>query len=588
MMMKAFIWFTLGMAFLYVRAEVEWYDDDFTDLGQGEQNNRVMVYSHQIYGDRMGIRVICPPKYVLLPRNDEEDAIDPYVYVPVSRILRKVRISNVIQHLMGEKALVFHREPRENITVLQYPTAEMLVRREVEDMFILCASRDLWLNKTLSSEIWLAHLNKNGENQMLPTSKLSEMAVEMNIRLGIVGIDLLRLRHVTQGCGSMPINPFKTDIEYNESTGQRSCTIDILQHPHVGFYCDGIIEPRECFQELFDVQSGNIFSPIAPVAIEYHRGGGLFWVFGYYARNHAREFNGECRCIDAKTQMVTAKINIKTGGPSYVCDIRGKLMKNLVQPILGNWCDFALLPGSTLTIKLPAHTRTSYQDDTTLKSVVKSSDEPTSALIAFELSVNSVLMNYMNHGPHAPEGASIWEILQKSFPGNALQIDTSNQRYGEIHIHYMKNRPLDHRFIYQGRFTYDWNMETSDTMDIDNVHTKIHITPVQTHDYSIRGCEPPNSSIFYMISQTPNAAFKELKIGKHNMMACEYFSTRHLRLGLFCPHDQTLEPDNCESMGYNSSLQGVETWPPSIRITKNPLLENHRTFETHYTNSIRS
>ncbi|KAK1442348.1 hypothetical protein BgAZ_403780 [Babesia gibsoni] len=578
--MAHFMWLIPLVCVVSCGADViEWEELKIEQLDTHDDNNRVVVIAHVLLRE-FAIRLKCPKPYVIYPRNEDEGAgDDPHAFVEAGGTFVEVPLSEVIHSLYGKPLLRQYQDEECNVMELHYPgnmdvtdpDVVNIIRREATRLYFFCALPTFNVGTTLSRK---PHKFVSTDHAHLVSlwydtvKYLKHKAHE----IGLFAIDIRKIHKATHGCGSKDTPEFMNEVHHDVESGVRSCTVDITEHPHVGFYCDGIVQPKYCFVELLDTNNPEDFvsTAITDIASSVDDR----WLFASYYRKGIRKgFSGYCQCVDEETGQVKAQINIMTG-MSHVCDINGMVFKNKARPIIGNWCDVALLPGSTLTIKVPLN----IYDDEIPKIGGGKAAEP-SRMISYmypQDMKNYFLDNedymYDSHPPQLHESS-------KYILGDALYIDQSREKdEGIITMTYRENAPLTYPYGIDG-LSYTWNLKSNkDILDIRDTMAIINVVPIITHSYSMYGCEPPSSSVFSKAYKNKTNK-QELDIYGQKMYVCQTYPIVGLKYGLYCPQGYTMEPRNCNGYAYNAALDSIEDFTHLIKVETNPLLSYMRFFQ---------
>ncbi|KAK1442456.1 hypothetical protein BgAZ_404860 [Babesia gibsoni] len=559
---------------------IKWTELSIGELSHQDERKRVVVAKGAVRNE-FAIRLTCPMPYVIYPRNDDEAAkTDRHVFVEAGGSLVEVPLSKVIHGLYGKPTVRVFQDEENNVMEIHYPNITYLSRYVVDiirgratHIYLLCSLPHTSLHHDLLSKLRYLNVVVDSSITVSRRNEIAKYLKGRNSAIGMFSIDISSIHKATHGCGSLPTRPFLNAADYDDISGVRSCTVDITEHPDVGFYCDGTIQPTDCFYKLLNSETSNEINIGGLVDVK--RSSNWNWYFAtYYRKGIIKGFNGYCKCVDVSTGEVTAQINIMTG-MSHECDINGMILKNKVQPIIGNWCDVALLPGSTLTIKVPINIYDTYLTQRTNRESTQS--RPT--LLHSSIYPQDMKNAFLNHTElsshiHPP-------IVYKSdeyMTGDALHIDQSKEKDdGIITVTYLENSPLSYPPWFTG-LTYTWNLDTdTDRLNVKDTVAIVNLVPVVTHDYYMTGCEPPTSSIFYM-GNGYNAHRQDLEIYGHKMRLCHTTLRFRQNYGLYCPPGHAIEPKGCEKYGFNAVSQGLEHWKGFAVLWSNEFLSSMRIF----------
>ncbi|KAK1442696.1 hypothetical protein BgAZ_302140 [Babesia gibsoni] len=542
-----------------------------------EDTKRLIMINGAI-DNSFSIRVICPNPFVIHPRNNGKEGLkDPLVFAAAAGSLVEVCISNVIPSLYGRPIVRFFKDDKKNGMEIHYPgvasinhiTTLDIIRRNATHIYLICALPGEHIDDYMKD---ILHYLKTDRDTYFIRS-MREIAFtylkERNKAMGMVSIDISSIKNVTHGCGSMDTPQFMNEAHVDKYTNVRSCTVDIMKAPAVGFYCEGKVEPKRCFTTLIDSGTEEEINLLGHLIAK--QSSDRKWYFAKYDRKSIREsFHGYCKCVDPYTGETKAKITVMTG-MSHECDISALMFKHLTKPIIGNWCDVGLLPGSTLTIKVPINIYDETDPEIGYGKLIHSEPVMMNSYI-YPQDMNEYFLN--------PK-----EIIDKLYPPNkyelksyrvnaALEIDQSKQNdKGIITIRQLVGMPMSYPASLEG-FAYTWNLNTNkDSLAIKDIVAVINITPVPTHEYSMIGCEPPILSVFRTGDGYTNYK-DDIEIYKHKIRVCQTVPRFGQEYGLYCPPGHTMRPRNCGRQGYDASLKFIEAWPEFRTSSKNPMVPN--------------
>ncbi|KAK1441753.1 hypothetical protein BgAZ_500850 [Babesia gibsoni] len=548
----------LASAFISVEA-FKWTALNIEELSIEDESKRVVV-SRGIINDEFAIRLECPKPYVVYPRNDESTKADPHVFVEAGGDLVEVPFSRVIHSLYGEHVVKTFHGDTHNVVEIHYPGSIYsssehvvnIIRGHASHIYFLCALPHKTFHHTLTSKLRYLNAVVGTPTVLSIKQEVRQYLKDRSSAVGLFSIDIAKIKKRTHGCGSKDTPEFVNEVHHDVESGVRSCTVDIMEHPDVGFYCKGRIEPSSCFRFLFDSETSREIRVDGVVYMKQSTDD--FWNLATYDRKSLKhKFSGYCQCVDEETGEVKAKITVMTG-MSHECDLNAMLLQHRAQPIIGSWCDVGLLPGSTLTIKLPVNIygevvpesgeREEMQQQPPL---LTSHIEPPDLKNNF---FNGVELSRQNFPPH------IYSASEMVF-GDALQIDQSRQDdEGIIRVHYLEDRPLTYPLWLTG-FSYIWHLKTNkDRVDIKEISAVINVIPLPTHDYYMYGCEPVNASAFSLINDL-SVKKTILDIYGNKMRLCHFVSNYIGKYGLYCPPGQTVYPINCGKYTDDNSLENI-------------------------------
>ncbi|KAK1444875.1 hypothetical protein BgAZ_107810 [Babesia gibsoni] len=580
--------FSVLLAFIGTACAMQWTEFIIEELSNRDNSKRLYVAKGFIE-NHLSIKIKCPKPFVIYPRNDHaEAAADPHVLVEASGRYVEVPLSKVITSLYFKPLLGLQNDALYNTMLIHYPAIDTpsgppfmnIMRRHATHIYFLCMLPNTVLQEDVKSKLKFLHTEETNYSR---TMKNDLLRLLMNRRqaLGMVSVDISHIRNVTHRCSSMDAPEFMTD-SYEDVNGVKSCTVDIMEHPDVGFYCLGLVEPSGCFNRLFDSATSEELSLPMSYA-KYESLPNQFWYIANYERKNIKKgFSGYCQCVDPSTGLVKAKMTLITG-MSHVCNITGMLMDHMTDPIIGNWCDVGLLPGSTLTIMIPT---TVYADDHTALTdgpIRQSSD----AIISSYLHPQNVGRQFLN-----PKDVINGFYPQKVYGGikyliaDALDVNQSMQfDEGIITMIYQENLPLSYPDEFQG-LAYIWNLKAHGTTDLKDIAAVINLVPVITNDHSMPVCEPSMSRVFPL--RTYNINFhKRVNIRKYMTRICQSNSTTDVEYGLYCPNGFTIS-GGCQVTGYEDYVDSPIVSLVTSTYSINPMLQNMLIMRSGLSETLKS
>lgn len=518
------------------------------------------------------LMMACPKPYVVHHRIDNHEEAEKrlHLFVEAGGNIVDTTLDKLVSSVYFGPILKYMQDDNRNIMEIHFPYLDNsgstsfvdTLRKNGTHLYFLCVMPDSSLPVSLVNDLRYMKGVMQTPFILSVRERIIENLKSMNTALGLFVIDIRGMKKATHGCGSRNTREFTNLTTEDQETGMRSCTIDIMENPDVGFYCRGTVEPSNCFRKLLDSESSREIS-LPESYGEFTEHTVQSWYFANYNRKEINQvFSGYCRCIDDVTGLVTAKITVMTG-MSHVCDISEKLLDNGVQPIIGNWCDVGLLPGSTLTIMLPQPTyilkateaadgMSNTSEDIIMNSYIIPKDMRTSFLNPVEIQ-------------DGLEPQTIYES-SRYLLGDALLIDQSHQDEGVITITYQEGRALSYPDVISG-FAYIWNLNST-----KGGHTKkelsavINVIPAISYEYQVFGCEPPTASAFPWGDEHTN--FKSsVNIYGRTMRICQGYIRDDYYFVLHCPEGQSMVPSDCGKHGYDAALQEVEEWKDLVTRT---------------------
>ncbi|KAK1442195.1 hypothetical protein BgAZ_402250 [Babesia gibsoni] len=589
--MASFVWIVpLLLALLSSADEIEWYKLNLDDLNATDNRKRlVMVHGMVING--FSLRLVWPASYILYPPKNEAEPNNPNVYILSNGKLLELPLSRVIQGIYGDPIVNYRREGSTSIMEIHYPgiinpadiAVVNLLRRYAQEIHFVCLSPEQNMSNHIKEMVSSLITNRVYGSFRIIKRMVANFLEKSSSALGIFTLDIDYINVATHGCGSKDTPQFLNEAKHDEGAAFRSCTVDIMEHPQVGFYCDGTIQPDDCFNEIYDSQSYNrVFVGDGVMDIKLSQDNK--WHFAEYDRKKINMgFNGYCLCFDSSTGLVNAKITLMTE-MSHECDISGLMFQHLTQPILGNWCDIGLLPGSTLTIKLPLnryHSKIRYLEYGGM--------EKTNDLVMHSYTYPKDMKEYFLNQDDIV--ANINQLRLYDTPcnmmGGALKIDQSRRNEGIITMTYMRDIPLTYSDGIGG-LSYIWNLKLNETrFNRNDIRAVINVVPAPTHDITLFGCEPATTSIF-MFNEEYRHSKRFLNVYGHMVQACyTTFATEQLS-ALYCPPGQSMEPSECEKFAFNETLTSYDDWTGIAVVSKHSLVSNMTLFNKSVGGAERS
>ncbi|KAK1444152.1 hypothetical protein BgAZ_100580 [Babesia gibsoni] len=568
------VWIVLLASVFSCAEEVQWTELCIEELGTKDDANRVVVTRGTI-SNEFAIRLKCPKPFVIYPRNDNEAAAaDPHVFVEAGGSFLEVPLSTVVISLHGKPIVRLFQDEENNVMEIQYSgvyysneQVVAIIRKNARRIFFLCASPPLTLKHDLMTKLPYV---TSVRDTPIKLSVMKDIVLHLegnNTALGVFSVHLREIQKATHGCGSIDTPQLINEVHHDKETGVRSCTVDIMEHPNVAFYCDGTIQPYNCFNQFYHSQENELmyFNGFVSTKQSYDTN----WLFANYNRKRLQDsFSGYCKCVDKSTGKVKAKITVTAAVKSYVCDISALMFKHLTKPIIGNWCDVGLFVGSTLTIKVPINV---YGEEITKNNGGTMRQKP--MVMTSYINPQDMRTHFLNYEDLDNEIYLPYVYERGDYiSGDAIQIDQSRQNEGIITMRYIKDRPLSYPPWLTG-FTYIWYLSTNrDIIAIKDIVAAINVIPVITHDYYLIGCESPISSVFSEEDYRTNKG--TLDIYKHRVRVCHFTPRFMWKFGLYCPPGQRIGPANYTKYAYNSSLQDIEVWPDNVKVYRNNYVSN--------------
>ncbi|GIX65537.1 uncharacterized protein BcabD6B2_49720 [Babesia caballi] len=329
-------------------------------LVEGEVNVKVALLSK---GDILKIKC---------PRNVNEIDLDLFpnerrnsgrggisVYATVNGVYDSVDIDDILMSGSETKNIKLQYKPNYSSLVVDMNTNPSLLRSDITSFDVHCSSEDY--KDTVAEvlpECMLRHPIWRNESFKCPCTGCGRSSAPM---LGIVRVKLTNVPRVLQGCGTFAV-PLLMGGSESSADGKRSCTVDVMETPDIGFACSGHIEPARCPEQMYDSATDQLMS--VPFKVDVT----------------PTEYDGhmllKMRCFDPSTDKTNAVITIKNQ-QEYVCDLSARLAEHMEKPIVGDWCDVVLQPESSVTIMFPVDDKESMELETPSGSASNRSLTPT-------------------------------------------------------------------------------------------------------------------------------------------------------------------------------------------------------------------
>ncbi|GBE59622.1 hypothetical protein, conserved [Babesia ovata] len=429
-------------------------------------------------------------------------------------------------------------------------------------LIFICGPRDLVLNDTLQRH--LDNLNDLDQMQALPwtpTTPLTQEIAKIGHGLGVFFLNRRGMYLPLQGCGSRPSPLFAVDNEVTVDpvTGTRSCVADPMSKSRIGFVCEGRIEPNDCMRSLIG-HNGKVVTTPEPYSYSDNDNYNPWVVARYFNDLALPPFSGECRCIDAQTGQVKARMEIHSK-TDHVCDISSLIERNRASPISGTWCSVVLHPGSTLTIRFPTDGVEENSDKripSTLRSQKSHIYEYETEFLPKDLTILRQLRTY--------EGFDLYDEVPylKAIAGDALELDASRMSQGEVILRYNLDKPLALKGG-SNSFFYHWTLKSRDENIPDVMHAVVNVAFAFTHDFEIIGFDRGPQSVFDQYISDEYCPTERMGNGIGLTYECTYPINSSLGwAGINCRPDEQLLPGNCQSEGYDLSSNKIKPLPESV------------------------
>ncbi|GBE61782.1 hypothetical protein, conserved [Babesia ovata] len=505
--------------------------------------------------------VICPShvndkEYVWHPQPTSDERTHINTYVTDDGNFRSVPLSDVMRSESENAAIWF--KSNASTTELHYKkTANKLIAITGRRLIFICGPKDLVMTDELQRH--LNRLDGFGRMQPLPwtpSTPLTQVLAKIGLGLGAFFLNRGHAHLPLQGCGSRPSPLFAADSEVtiDPVTGIRSCVADPMSRLPIGFVCEGRLEPDDCMISLLDTNGEVVKAPGPHYYWNYYK----FrpWVVARYFDDLALPpFNGECRCIDAETGHVKARIEFRSK-TDYVCDIASMIERHRANPINGPWCSVVLHPGSRLTIRFPTADVDSVSNDATQ---LLPTDQFEAEFLPKDLTALRQLKTVYDFDVY--EEISYNEALA----GDALELDVSKVSQGEVKLKYHEDKPLALR-AWPNSFFYHWTLKSENDNVPDKIHAIVQVSLAFTHHYRTIGCDRGPHSVFNPMFSKAYCSGKRMGNGIGKTYECSLRIMRNDRqAGIHCRPDEELLPKNCAYEGYDLHSNKIVPFPVSMK-----------------------
>ncbi|KAK1444616.1 hypothetical protein BgAZ_105220 [Babesia gibsoni] len=480
----------------------------------------------------------------------------------------KVSCKKPLSPIYGKPVVKYFETDEENFMTIHYPNIDDhwgahadILRGNATHIHLVCAPPDDEV--LLRLERCISEMYDNiGRNSLAFSEDIKSYFEKLNKPLGLIFLDISNVRKATYGCGSMETPQFEKQRGDGKENGILTCTVDIMEHPDVGFYCDGNIDPPSCFTELLSTETSSAIDLSTMVNVKSSHDN--LWHFAQFdRRNISKPFMGYCKCNDRDSGELKAKITVITG-MSHTCDFSKMVFWNIYNPIMGAWCDIGMMPGSILTIRLPINVYGPPEF-----KMIEGHQYNTVPVMSSYIFPVEMQKEFVHPSCLRTTFSTVIRLVMRDFCfGDALKFDTSKQfSEGIVTARYMKHRP----FTYWGRLeslVYTWNLHVNKARyEIKDVRAAIQIVPSKSHEDITFGCEPPTYSSFI---NNPLGLHinRNVDIYGNKMNVCTGSPSVNIPSALYCPEGHVIEPEGCNSFGYNDTLQSVVDLTASINVSR--------------------
>ncbi|CDR97149.1 hypothetical protein BBBOND_0310520 [Babesia bigemina] len=506
--------------------------------------------------------IICPREvngieYVWHPQPTPDEHAHLTTYVSRNGALRSVPLYEVVRSEAENELFRIESYPSQTELHFDVLARQLFVVTDDRLVFI-CGPRDLVMSDTLKEELDLLNVIRPKKTfAWNHGGTLTGEIRKLGYGLGVVymyrGLSYLPL----QGCGSRPSLLFAPDnvVSEDTSTGTRSCVADYMSNARIGFVCEGRLEPSDCFRSLLDENDKSIIDPL-PYSYRHFNTYKPWVLVQYFDGLALPAFKGECRCIDAETGHVKARIEIRSK-KEHVCDITSKVFRNHTAAIRGPWCSVLLHPGSILTIRFPIE----HVEDSKAVTVLRN---PPRYLFKTEFRPQNLDFLQQNINTYQ---ASIYDVVlyNRALAGDALELDISQIPQGVVTLKYHADKPLTLRRGVNS-FLFHWLLRPTDKYNLGPIRAIINVSFAFTHEYCIVGCDREVPSLFDPVISFKHCSAKYMGNGIGETYQC----IQRSRLGVWdagirCRPDEELLPSNCASELYDLHSNEIALLPDSVR-----------------------
>ncbi|GFE54448.1 hypothetical protein BaOVIS_018520 [Babesia ovis] len=509
-----------------------------------------------------------------IPKAGESSEIE--VYVKRRKGLNRLALSKLFITDKDETLWRIHQTWDETVISLDLARDQYFVVTEDRFLFI-CAPTNFHLSHRMVS-----HLTKNievADFTVVTWEKdpaLTKELAKYGRGLGLLFFNRRPLNKPLHGCGSRPSPLFALpqNVEVDPDTGVRSCVVDPNLPVPIGFLCDGYFKLSvDTVQVVVDhgVQLYNIL-----VAFKFYEA--LSLMVKAPAVNWLNpELGGFWLCLDSRTHNVLATIEFKPQH-DYVCDISNLVMRDRAVGKPGPWCNVALIPGGSLTIKFPPDPNIALdneQEKEVTKRLLNSESVPMypfttkflpSNLSKLHIRVNNKWKDNINTVNY-----------DDKFLGDALELDVSQAARGEVKLVYKANKPL--ALVNNNAISFHWHLTPLHKYTFDKIFALIQVSFVPTHPYETIGCDASDHSIFHPSSLYQECKWKEYEHIPGALHDCIISNIRSGSvLGVYCQPGETLLPDYSGHRSFDLTTGKISSWRTSVAPIPFTSVEGMRLF----------
>ncbi|KAK2194709.1 bifunctional 6-Cysteine (6-Cys) domain/6-Cysteine (6-Cys) domain superfamily [Babesia duncani] len=416
-------------------------------------------------------------KYSIFPKNPEKRAYShrlPGNVWTQDIVVYEVEVTEIFGTVF-EDIIQLRCNDENEMLIIKYPNDGILVRRQNFGLLYLCVRENINISagmlRTLGDHMFIQTILIPNYNYVNTGYYILD---PLNFGVGLTRISLSSECIITHGCGNIPTKLFLNHDRYNPMTNVRSCEIDIMKNPNIGFYCEGILDPPDCCHSLYD-ETNNLITLMNTSwdLIEHH---GTLMRIHFSRYMHSKQFRGSCYCREVRTKIILSQITLKRN-TEHVCNIANMVMKNRIRPLTDYWCNVILHSGDSLNIIFP--TENGHYDEDASSFVLDRNVEHhcISALVPRNASTHCIVeINYWNDPLYRTTS------LYRIFGNDVLTIDDSNRKNGHIVITY-NNKPSRKQLQSIIVLKYIWIYLCNDQFKSENVFSNVVVTIVP-RDYS--------------------------------------------------------------------------------------------------------
>ncbi|GIX65531.1 uncharacterized protein BcabD6B2_49660 [Babesia caballi] len=536
---------------------------DFQKLGTPTSKNHVNVYT-SIWSMGNSIEIICPRRkngvpFDLLPNKVQTAAKNQiYAYAKVNGVYEKVNISAIlhVEEALERVALKY----RFGVTTLKlhYPRGKLLMKHNWDSFDLHCSAATYINTVSDSLDECLAGPEVGKDKHECPCTGCGRSSAPM---LGIVRVKLTNVPRVLQGCGTFAV-PLLMGGSESSADGKRSCTVDVMETPDIGFACSGHIEPARCPEQMYDSATDQLMSVPFKVDVTPTEYDGHMLLKMRYDRSTVREqFSGYCRCFDPSTDKTNAVITIKNQ-QEYVCDLSARLAEHMEKPIVGDWCDVVLQPESSVTIMFPVDDKESMELETPSGSASNRSLTPT------RLSVETLSRVICNNALHYTT-----VTLESLGLASLVTVDDSLIDIGVVTIKYSvaesANEVTKPTSLYY-KYQMDSPIKISDAYSITGtVKVTLNPEPVSNIQFIHDTFSSPANS-----STAASSGEYALTLNRPPPKVYDFYSDNFQIVPVYCNTHEMLVPNDCTTLAFDASRRNVVPFPTGFRLPNNTLAAN--------------